>query len=426
MGYWAKLVSRAAFRDGQANYCGYLNNVTVGTWSGGMVGLKSILGVKCRQTALDIMDALTYLGYIEYSLDPKTKKFTYKILDYVVKCSGEPCLSPGAVYATDGYGFICLPRCITQRLADDGYTFDEVDAWLDLWCHTVWQDQHNIFSKKAPAVQYGQYGIVLTLEILGQRWGWEKTKVWRFLQKHTDTFMLRKLPGSYGCLIFNRLYPVDNDFIIPEQPEIISILDGIRSLSQNTHLIGTDNERINKLIAWHSQKTAYLSHSEEPATDMSVSDEKLIADQNAHLDVMDCETFISNHTEAVYIFEEICITDLNTDLDGTPIGLPNCNITGVSLKTIQSASIIGLNIYVSDVDDHRFDIPISWCGQAQIAKTAFGSASQSENRVAVSDPITRAYISPPNCKHCIYDCWRTVDMASPFSGILIRGPCNDL
>ena len=87
MGYWAKLASAAAFRNGKANYCRYVNYVTVGTWSGGVVGLKSILGVKSRRKALEIMDSLVCLGYIEYieySLDPNTKKLSYKILDYVV------------------------------------------------------------------------------------------------------------------------------------------------------------------------------------------------------------------------------------------------------------------------------------------------------------------------------------------------------
>jgi hypothetical protein len=86
---------------------------------------KSILCVKSRVKALEIMDTLSYLGYIEYTLDTKTKKLTYKVMDYVVKCSGEPCLGKGAVYATDGYGFLCLPRNITQRLAEEGYTFEE-------------------------------------------------------------------------------------------------------------------------------------------------------------------------------------------------------------------------------------------------------------------------------------------------------------
>lgn len=270
MGYWSKLASKAAFRNGKAKYCGHINTVVVGTWSGGVVGLKSIIGVKSRQKTLEIMDALAYLGYIEYALDPKTKKLTYKIKDFVVKCSGEPCLGPGAVYATDGYGFLCLPRNTTQQLAEGGYTFEDADAWLDLWCHTVWQDPHNIFSFSAPAVQYGQYGAALTLETLGQRWGWEKTKVWRFLQKHQDAFALHKLPGSFGCLIFNIQYPTGEVFTIPKQTEIVRILDEIRIWGQNTHLTGTDNARINRQVALYSHtlvKRRTPDPSPEPSED---------------------------------------------------------------------------------------------------------------------------------------------------------------
>ena len=207
MGIWARLASRAAFRSGKATYCGYINEVTVGTWAGGIVGLKSIMGMKRRQQALEMMDRLADLSYIGYTLDPKSKKLTYKITDWVVRCSGEPCTGHEAVYVTEGYGFLCLPRNVTQRLVEQGYSFDESDAWLDLWCHTVWQEPSNVFSHMAPSVQFGQYGAVLTLEFLGRRWRWEKTKVWRFFRKHADAFPLYKLPGSFGCLVFNAAYP---------------------------------------------------------------------------------------------------------------------------------------------------------------------------------------------------------------------------
>lgn len=130
MGYWAKLASRAAFRKGTALYCGHSNALVAGMWKGGIVGLKSILGLKSRSEALSVMDRLSELGYITYSLDPKTKKLTYQINDWVVSCSGEECMS-GAVYATDGYGFLCLPRNITERLAQQHYIFSESDAYLD-------------------------------------------------------------------------------------------------------------------------------------------------------------------------------------------------------------------------------------------------------------------------------------------------------
>ena len=71
MGMWARLASRAAFRNGTARYCGYLNSVPAGAWAGGIVGLKSILGIKRRQQALEALDSLSELGYISYSLDAK-------------------------------------------------------------------------------------------------------------------------------------------------------------------------------------------------------------------------------------------------------------------------------------------------------------------------------------------------------------------
>ena len=268
MSAWAKLASRAAFRKGTSTYCGYRNPVKPGMWAGGVVGLKSILGVKKRHQALQTMDMLQELGYISYELDLNTKKLTYQILDWVVKCSGAECMD-GAVYTTDGYGFLCLPRNITQRLAAQNYQFEEADAWLDLWCHTVSNDRRNAFSFLAPSVQYGKYGAVLTLETLGQRWGWEKTKVWRFFQKHGDVFTLYRLPGSYGCLVFNQLYPTGAEVSLPTQDDIVRILDEIRILARNTRKRGTDHEHISRMVAWYSRQVL-----ERQATTVSARDNK--------------------------------------------------------------------------------------------------------------------------------------------------------
>ena len=253
MAQWAKLASRAAFRKGNAKYAGHINPVTPGMWAGGVVGLKSILGVRSRSQALQVLDNLASCGFLKYSLDPKTKKLTYEITDWVVKCSGAECLS-GSVYATEGYGFLCMPRSITKRLVEAGKVFDESDAWLDLWCHTTYSDFGNAFSFLAPAVQYGKYGSVLTLENLGQRWKWEKTKVWRFFKKHGDVFSLHRLPGSYGCLIFNTLYPTGTDYQVPESADVVSTLNNILTTASCKYTEGTSNERLNRLVYWFSAK----------------------------------------------------------------------------------------------------------------------------------------------------------------------------
>ena len=156
--------------------------------------------------AFQILDQLQALGYLTYTLDPETRLLTYRITDWVMEYTGKECMD-GAVYATPGHGFLCMPRDITERLAEKNYEFDEADAWLDLWCHTVFRDYGNAFSFLSPVIQYGKYGSMLTLETLGKRWGWEKTKVWRFFRKYPTYFHLYRLPNSYGCVIYNHFYP---------------------------------------------------------------------------------------------------------------------------------------------------------------------------------------------------------------------------
>ena len=236
MGAWAKLAARAVFRKGHAFYCGYKNAVSPGMWSGGIVGLKSILGIKSRVQALEILDKLSDLGYLKYTLDSKTKRLTYQLTDWVVKCSGEECMN-GTECATDGFGFLCLPRNITQRLAEERYIFDAADAWLDLWCHTVSEEPGNAFSFIAPAVQY----------------------------------------GSYGCLVFNKSYPMDTEVSLPEQAEFLRILDEIRIWGANTHKVGSDNEHINRLVAWYSRNAVEKSIDNVEENRIALSDSIIIS-----------------------------------------------------------------------------------------------------------------------------------------------------
>ncbi len=277
MGYWAKLASRAAFRKGNGVYCGFRNAVTPGMWAGGIVGLKSILGVKRRRQALWIMHELEELGYLKFSLDIKTKKLSYEINDWVFACSGAEC-EQGAVYATDGFGFLCMPRTITDRLTQNNRTFDEADAWLDLWCHTTFRDYGNAFSFLGPTVQLGKYGSVLTLDGLGSRWNWEKTKVWRFFQKNEETFALYRLPSSYGCIIYNKQYFYGEDVALPEESDVLQMLSDIRSASHRGIIARSETERINMMIAWNSRKVV---KAQEVSAE-NESDESRVASVNPY------------------------------------------------------------------------------------------------------------------------------------------------
>ena len=262
LGYWLKLAESAAFRKGIGTYCGHKNPVEPGMWAGGIVGVKAILGVRSRTKAFQILDHLKALGYLTYTLDPETKLLTYQITDWVMEYTGEECMD-GAVYATPGYGFVCMPRDITERLAEMNYKFDEADAWLDLWCHTVFRDYGNAFSFLSPVIQYGKYGSMLTLETLGKRWGWEKTKVWRFFKNHATCFQLYRLPNSYGSVIYSRFYPTCDEIQMPEEESVMSIFRKILICAQNTHTAGSVNERGNRYTAWKSRRVIKAMEEQE-------------------------------------------------------------------------------------------------------------------------------------------------------------------
>ena len=259
-----RLAARAAFRKGEGHYCGYDNPVEPGMWVGGIVGLKAILGRRRRDSALDELQKLERLGFLSWTLDPSTKRLSYTLSDWLVRFSGAEC-PDGAVYTTEGFGFVCVSREITQKLVDQKYIFEDADALLDLWCHTTVNDPGNAFSFLAPAVQYGKYGVILTLETLGRRWGWEKTKVWRFFQAHGDVFALRRLPGSLGCLIFNLGYPCEIEVSAPAAEEITALMDELRHLGCAAQ---PDRTTMNRVIAWYSRHTG-LANRPKPRVALS-------------------------------------------------------------------------------------------------------------------------------------------------------------
>ena len=85
LGYWIKLAESTAFRKGMGSYCGHKNPVEPGMWAGGIVGVKSILGVRSREKAFQALDDLQELGYLTYSHNSGTKELSYHITDWVVE-----------------------------------------------------------------------------------------------------------------------------------------------------------------------------------------------------------------------------------------------------------------------------------------------------------------------------------------------------
>lgn len=79
-----------------------------------------------------------------------------------------PCV---AVYVTQGYGFLRLPR---DGLIEKN-SFFRNRAWLDLWCYTTFDDCGNAFSFLEATIEFGKYSSVQSMEIHGKQLDWENT-----------------------------------------------------------------------------------------------------------------------------------------------------------------------------------------------------------------------------------------------------------
>lgn len=253
LGSYLRLTARAAICPGRVRYCQYENAVTAGMWAGGIVGLKSILRIKKADQALLTLKVLAELGLITYEYKPANKYIWYKITDYIA-AEGMTVENENSVYVYDAGSFIRIPRSLTDVLIKHGCVFSEADAWVDLWCHTVCGDTANVFTCMCPCVQYQRQEAALTLDLLAKRWGWHKLKVQRFLAKNRAVFCLKKLPGSYGCIIFNLAYNGNDPSQEPTEEQVFSVCRYIKKKNRNDRRRMTDHCQFCRLVLKYTKK----------------------------------------------------------------------------------------------------------------------------------------------------------------------------
>lgn len=244
---YLKICSRVAYHDGFSCYKNHRNFTAKNSWTGGIVGLKSILRLS-KEATLKALDELQALGYIKVSVQKKVYTVTVSEPDF---CPDMKHNERSCVYATSGYGFFFVRRNLGDRLAESGYKFAPADALIDLWLHTTYEEKTNIFSMFAPCVRYGT-NAALTLDFLGDRWNWEKYTVSRFFKKYSDLFTLVKLPSNFGSVIFNRVFPARKGSFVPSQEKISCIIRNLRRYSGSCNEVLVGNEMFNALVLNYS------------------------------------------------------------------------------------------------------------------------------------------------------------------------------
>lgn len=199
--HYALLGSYANFRTSYKCIEGISYIIRPGEWICTLAELTQWFRVRFQHQALSIMKELQDHHVITYSILGRKKLVKFRITNWHrhnrVQDYNAPCQKDT--------GFFFLPISIANELVSYGRC-SEMDALLDLWINTVYNDDQVEGSSAGPVV-YMRNGTgcpLVSYAELGERWGISKTTVGRYLQKlqSMDFIEILSFPGTYGSAIY--------------------------------------------------------------------------------------------------------------------------------------------------------------------------------------------------------------------------------
>lgn len=203
--YYTVLCCYANFRTSYKRIDGISYTVYPGEWICRISEFKEYWRCKTIKQVMEIFNDLRDRYLITYCLLGRGKliKFrvknwckTNRVLDYNAPCQKET-------------GFFFLPISVANELVSFGKC-SEMDAMLDLWINTIYNDEQVKGSDVGPIVyiRNGTGNPLLSCEELAQRWGISKSTVSRYLNKlkTEDYIMTVNFQGTHGTAIYVKRY----------------------------------------------------------------------------------------------------------------------------------------------------------------------------------------------------------------------------
>ena len=97
------------------------------------------------------------------------------------------------------------------------------------------------------------------------------------------------------------------------------------------------------------------------------------------------------------------------------------------VRIIEKIRILGANKHILGTDHERLNKLVAWLSQKALDAGAEQAESDvcagcAEDRVALSAPIIRVYLSQKNCKNCKYDCKVRVQVTLSILEVLAAFP----
>lgn len=203
--YYIVLCSYANFRSSYRRLDGITYMVEPGQWICTTTELTDWFRTRFQHQAISILDTLEKQHYISYSKLGRGNLIKFSISSWK---TSNTALEYNYPYLKD-VGFFFFPIAAAHELISLGKC-SELDIVLDLWLHTIYQDNQVQGSDKGPVVYFrnGTGNPLTNFSDLARRWGISKSTVSRILNKleGMDYLSLISFPGRHGSVIYLNNY----------------------------------------------------------------------------------------------------------------------------------------------------------------------------------------------------------------------------
>ena len=203
--YYTVLCCYANFRTSYKRVDGISYTIYPGEWICRISELAEWFRTRFQHQAISILKDLQDRHLISYTILGRGKlvkfkihnwRHTNRILDYNAPCQKES-------------GFFFLPISVANELIGYGRC-SEMDALLDLWINTIYNDKQVQGSETGPVVyiRNGTGNPLIGYSELAERWGVSKSTAGRYIKKFCELDFIDciSFAGTHGSAIYLRRY----------------------------------------------------------------------------------------------------------------------------------------------------------------------------------------------------------------------------